>query len=446
MYDKTALTAIHRHPDGAHKSFIPVSRRELINVLLYQGENQSPLDSDQKARLPVVFELLQTIYHARYHRHYLSLKSAYRPFNPDRDVHTRRVWRESEKQCRQKKLFREISALLQKANYEELDVDRINQALNDEMTRGLSIGVELDDYQQVLIYVRGDGLIKTEKRAWKTLFIKKRPVEIAVYRRLTMVFRFRSPDDLYALLKQKGMNRLNLWLHMRRHRRLMQDASSDEYIFLRQFRDIPCSDLEMLFPNSTLRFTLLDKIKLAATGGAGTVGGVMAFLSKIALAVKPLTILLALIGFGGVLGRQVKNVLYHQNRYKMVLSRSLYTHSLDINVGVIATLLDQALDEDVKEALLAYVILLRTGEDGLSVMELKAQCEQFMQDNFSLSLDFEVSDALGKLRKDGLVNYKGDYTKRHYHAASPRRACNNMEQHWYDLYAAAENLNLFEGE
>jgi len=435
MYSRNS---IHRHPASADKTFIPVSRRELINTIIETMRQDLP----EAMRFPVVFELVQTIYHARYHRYYLSLKSAYRPFNPDRDVHTQRIWSEQEKRCRQKKLFREISALLQKANYEELDENKINEALSDEMTRGLSIGVELDDYQQVLIYARGDGLIKTCKRDWKRLFLKKIDVEIPIYRRLSMVFRFRSPDDLYALLKNKGMKRFNLWLHMRRHRRLMQDETSDDYIFLRQFRDIPCSDLEMLFPNSTLRFTLLDKIKLAATGGAGTVGGIMAFLSKIALAVKPLTIIIAVVGFGGVLGRQVKNILYQQNHYKMVLSRSLYTHSLDINVGVIATLLDQALDEDIKEIVLAYAILLKAGESGLSIAGVKQHCEQFMQDHFGLKLDFEISDALGKLRKDGLIRYKGDYKNQHYQAIKPDDACLNMEQHWYDLYSATERLSL----
>ena len=423
---------IHNHPDNVDQAFIPVSRLELIKTLL--GKNKA-------ARLPVVFGLLQTIYHARYHRYYVSLKSAYRPFNPDKDVQSQRQWTQQEKHRRQKKLFREVSALLQKASYEELDESKINESLNDEMTRGLSIGVELDDYQQVLIYARGGGLIKSRKRDWKKLFLKKKAVEIPIYRRLTMMFRFRSPEDLYVILKNKGMNRFNLWLYMRRHRRLMQGETSDDYIFLRQFRDIPCSDLEMLFPNSTLRFTLLDKIKLAATGGAGTVGGVMAFLSKIAIAVKPLTILIAVVGFGGVLGRQVNKVLHQQNHYKMVLSRSLYTHSLDINVGVIAALLDQALDEDIKEAVLAYAILLAAGKNGLSGDGVKSHCEQFMQQQFGLVLNFEVSDALGKLRKDGLIEYKGDYKSKHYVAVKPDKACSNMEQHWYDLYSATKSLS-----
>jgi len=426
----------HLHTDTADKNFIPISRRELIKSLVFEAKKSS-LDEQTLKHFCTLSEVLQTIYHARYHRYYLSLKTAYRPFNPDRDVVTKRTWTKDEKLCLQKKLFSEMSALLQKGNYEELDEDQINQALNNEMSRGLSIGVELDDYQQVLIYARGKGVIKIQQRHWRTLFLKKIDVEIPIYRRLNMLFRFRSIKELEKLLKKKGLNRFNLWLYLRRHKRLMQDTNSDDYIFLRQFRDIPCSDLEMLFPNSTLRFTLLDKIKLTATGGAGTVGGIMVFLSKLAIAVKPLTILIAVLGFGGVLGRQIKNIFYQQKHYKMVLSRSLYTHSLDINVGVIATLLDQALDEDIKEALLAYFILLQREGEYLASFEVKLKAEEFLQTHYGVSINFEISDALTKLRKDGLVKQQGET----YQAVDAGEACDCLEKHWYDLYSATQSLS-----
>ncbi len=428
--------------DSADKTFIPVSRRELIKKIISDARESDRLDTQTVRNLHTFTEVLQTIYHARYHRHYISLKTAYRPFNPDRDVVSNRVWPDNEKRCLQKKLFREVSALLQKANYEELDEVHINEALNNEMSRGLSIGVELDDYQQVLIYTRGKSVVRVKQRHWRSLFLKEFDDDIPIYSRLNMVFRFRSEKELKQLLIDKGKNRFNQWLYLRRHRRLMQNKSSDDYIFMRQFRDIPCSDLEMLFPNSTLRFTLLDKIKLTAAGGAGTVGGVMAFLSKLALAVKPLTILIAVIGFGGVLGRQVSSVLNQQNHYKMLLSRSLYTHSLDINVGVIATLLDQALDEDIKESVLAYFVLLNAEEPALEMTQIKLLAEDFLQKYFNVSINFEVIDALSKLKKDGLVIHDGDL----YKAISVDETSEKLEAHWYDLYSATESLAAASGD
>ena len=120
----------------------------------------------------------------------------------------------------------------------------------------------------------------------------------------------------------------------------------------------------------------------------------------------------------------------------MVLSRSLYTHSLDINVGVISTLLDQAQDEDIKEAILAYFILLQTEDEFLSSFEIKLRVEEFLQTHYRISFNFEVSDALTKLRKDGLVIQDG----KNYKAIKTEAACDNLEKHWFDLYSATESL------
>ena len=153
-------------------------------------------------------------------------------------------------------------------------------------------------------------------------------------------------------------------------------------------------------------------------------------------------ILIAVIGFGGVLGRQVSSVLNQQNHYKMLLSRSLYTHSLDINVGVIATLLDQALDEDIKESVLAYFVLLNAEEPALEMTQIKLLAEDFLQKYFNVSINFEVIDALSKLKKDGLVIHDGDL----YKAISVDETSEKLEAHWYDLYSATESLTAVSGD
>ena len=119
----------------------------------------------------------------------------------------------------------------------------------------------------------------------------------------------------------------------------------------------------------------------------------------------------------------------------MVLSRSLYTHSLDINVGVIAALLDQALDEDVKEAILAYFVLLQA-EEPLSSDDVRLRAEGFLQMHYDVAVKFEISDALTKLRKDGLVTKSNS----NYHVVKAGQACDYLEKQWYDLYSATESL------
>jgi hypothetical protein len=131
----------------------------LIKIIISQGgadridKNNPQLDKKTLQQLRTLIEVLQTVYYARYHRYYLSLKTAYRPFNPDKDVVSNRQWSDEEKRCLQKKLFSEMSALLQKANYDELDESEINLALNNAMSRGLSINA-MELSPKLLIFIK----------------------------------------------------------------------------------------------------------------------------------------------------------------------------------------------------------------------------------------------------------------------------------------------------
>ncbi len=62
---------IHIHSDIADKNFIPVSRRELIKSLVLKAK-ESSLDEQALKHFRTLSEVLQTIYHARYHRYYQS--------------------------------------------------------------------------------------------------------------------------------------------------------------------------------------------------------------------------------------------------------------------------------------------------------------------------------------------------------------------------------------
>ena len=60
--------------DSADKTFIPVFRRELIKKIISDARKNDRLDKQTVQNLHTFTEVLQTIYHARYHRHYISLK------------------------------------------------------------------------------------------------------------------------------------------------------------------------------------------------------------------------------------------------------------------------------------------------------------------------------------------------------------------------------------
>jgi hypothetical protein len=83
------------------------------------------------------------------------------------------------------------------------------------------------------------------------------------------------------------------------------------------------------------------------------------------------------------------------------LADNLYFKNLDNNVGVFHRLIDAAEEEECKEALLAYFYLLKHG--GRNAQDIDIGIEQWLREKTDFAFDFEVSDALDKLRRLGLI-------------------------------------------
>lgn len=419
--------------------FIPISQQELVNGLLVNS--QLSLAKDESTTFQTFATLLQALYYSRYFEQYETLKKYYQPFNPDQDVTSIAHLTEATKANYQQNLFKQIKVLLQQANYDELNEELINEALSNEVSNNLAVDVEMEDFEQVLVFVRGHGVQETRKRHWSSFFLQKIAQQQSIYRRLCVVFRFRTEAALRQNLKDNGMGRFAIWRHMRHYRKVVESEDAQHYVFMRLFRDVPRSDLEMLFPNSKLHFTLFDTLKLSVAGSAGALGGLWTMLAKLAIAVKPLAILIALAGFLGVISRNIGNVLNHRTNYKMVLSRSLYTHSLDINIGVMSALVDQAKDEDVKEALLAYYFLATAGQGGMKLRALDRLIEQYLMTRYGVFIDFEIDDAVVKLLQDGLVTENG---KGLFVALPMQQACDKLINQQEALFSTRSKTALYQ--
>jgi hypothetical protein len=64
-------------------------------------------------------------------------------------------------------------------------------------------------------------------------------------------------------------------------------------------------------------------------------------------------------------------------------------------------LTDDAEEEDIKEAVLTYALLLRYGHRGLE--EVKAEAEKFLKNEFGVECAFDIEDGCVHLRKLGLL-------------------------------------------
>ncbi|TEB41255.1 DUF3754 domain-containing protein, partial [Flavobacterium circumlabens] len=83
------------------------------------------------------------------------------------------------------------------------------------------------------------------------------------------------------------------------------------------------------------------------------------------------------------------------------LSDSLYFKNLGNNSGAFYSLLNSSEEEVLKETILAYAFLDRS-QNPITAEELDDQIESWFMTKFQTNLDFDVKDALDKLKNIGL--------------------------------------------
>jgi hypothetical protein len=109
----------------------------------------------------------------------------------------------------------------------------------------------------------------------------------------------------------------------------------------------------------------------------------------------------------GVLGvylfRQYKEYQNKINDFHRMLTDSLYFKNLGNNSGVFHSLIDSSEEEEIKESILTYCFLLQNSEPQKAEI-LDQKIESWFLNEFNVEIDFEIDDALSKLKKIGLAS------------------------------------------
>ena len=370
-----------------HDHFIPIATRQLINHL-----KRLDLSSEQC----LVLEHVARILSFEFYQKLQALKQSYQPFNPDNeliDIEQSSAGSATEPEVP----VAAIRELLTHANFTELDQQQIEYALEKTSPYGLEIKIDFDAFEHVALFYRGKSRSQFEIRDWKSLWLKKRPVQLISYRRLFLLLRYR-------------------------------DQQSRPGIHLKLFKDVLRPDLEMLFPECKVRIKRLDKLKLLVTGGGGTAGGLFATIGKISAAVSPWTIVIAVVGFAMLIWRQVSKIFIQKTRYMMTLAQNLYFRNMDNNLGAMTYLVDLARQQEIREAVLAYALLCHH-QSVKDSAELDDICERWLLEEFDLQMDFDVSDALQKLyRYDLASDYESGVGPTY-----PTKSLLQLQQRWQGL-------------
>ena len=365
---------------------IPLSKEEILSQFI------SELADSDKSDGKKFFMLIKNQIHLDFHQILEELDQSYKPLNPNISNKT------ASTELNSSTFTEHLKYALTKANYKALEQTELNDALAAESLFKIRLYVDFNDYQQTVLFTRGETIRKEEVALFGRFF--KRKIEFNNYDSVVMFLHLKN-EIVDATL---------------------QESCIPGSVVLKMFHNVPKADLEMLFPNTKIRMRLKDKLMI----------GIPALISGIILAVTKLgasfIILGALIGFwlgfsdepvtlnktslvvvlaglgtiAGYLWKQFSGFNKKKLQFVQKLIENLYFKNLDNNEGVYYRLVNEAEKEEVKEVLLAYFYLLQSTKP-LSTKELDTNLEQWIEKNWGCNIDFDVDDAMEKLQRLNLV-------------------------------------------
>lgn len=412
-----SISATEQQLDRAF--FIPYRKADLLQMCLHEWS----LTADQKELFEQFYRLLENQFHLDFHKKLESLKAAYGPLDPDSDT---RPLPDGISASATEELAANLEQILTNANYRALNEKDLAQALEEESLFKIRLQVDFDDFDEVVLYSRGESI--REVLVSSSFGLRKKKIEFRNYDRVVLFLRFKSSLD------QGAANR----------------AVAPGSIVLKLFQNVPKADLEMLFPNTKIRMRNLDKLMI----------GVPALVSGIVMAVTKLgatfVLLGALLGYwlgisstevtltktsvlallasiatvGGYIWKQFSSFKNRKLRFTQALTENLYFKNLDNNQGVFHRLIDDAEEEECKEAMLAYYFLLRSDRP-VTATELDQQVENWFSERWQCELDFDIEDALNKLESLQLVDRRDS----RFSAKSLPDALRILDQKWDNYFS-----------
>lgn len=376
--------------------FIPFRRQDLVRICLSEGR----LDSGASDHFNAACDQIEAHFQREFHQIKQRLKDAYGPLDPDADTRT-------VVECRDEHAADGLASILEevldRANYEKISRAQLEQTFEKTSLFHLKLYVDLDDFEEALLFAR--GTTRREEEVSRLFGLWKEKIEFLNFDRVVLYIRFKDDIDAESTLGdcQPGSTMLKL------------------------YQNIPGADVEMLFPNTRIGMRLIDKllIGIPAIISGGVVittkmGATLVLLGSLIgfwlgvhsdpVQLDRTSVLVLLAGLGtlaGYLWKQYSSFRNRKLRYTQALTENLYFKLLDNNAGVIYRILDEAEESECKESLLAYYFLLRAGA-AVSSDELDAAIEQWFSERWGCVLDMEIEDALGKLQALNLAHREDD--------------------------------------
>lgn len=264
--------------------------------------------------------------------------------------------------------------IMDDAGYKQIGQEDIEKCVGIASQWGVPLHVDLDLFEQLVVYARGDIMGTRFRRRLRKLY-RMEAFEIPVYQRMTVAFQLKS--DLQG-----------------------EETLNTNKMHLRMFKNIPKEDVDTLLPGAQVRISGLDHVKIIVP----SLGGFLMSIRKIAqyailFAVIALHWSLILVGL--LIGYVVKSTLGYfeaKKKRELKLTRNLYFQKLDANAGVGHRIIQQAHRQRTCELIVACYAL-QSSEEALSPRRLRRRCERILREAVDVEIDFQIDRVLSSLKQ-----------------------------------------------
>ena len=389
--------------------YIPASRHDLIEALCRSAR----LSTTQRTQFRQFSEILSAYAHFTGQKDLELMKLAFASFDPNADTQGKPE-PDAEARADAARVFIDaFDRTARRANYQPLDASEVRQALNKASIIPVHTAVNFDDFEHFGFYFRSSNRIQITVRRW----LGKKTISVGNYDRMAVLLQVKDSE------------------HFTERDRQSDPQLIPGKIYLNLYKNIPHHDLELLFPNLKISMNLKDKLMLGvpAFGAAIPLGlkivpsvglliGVIALVmfgwelggdfaiagsnekAVYALLTAFLSITLAL---GGFAARQYLKYKSRRLEFLKKVADVLFFKSLDIGKGVLTALIDLAEEEECKEMILVFHVLV-VNQGPMHENAVDEAAEQWLMQNLGTTVDFDVHKALDSLAAIRGNNDAGD--------------------------------------
>ena len=166
--------------------FIPVTRFALLDRLTAPSAWPSGQSRDARRFFRYLDHWRRQQYNARLNE----LEETYEPFSPDSDLLMTRKFTPAERKIMQKRVLDGMVQILEQANYINIDPSDVELILTRDSAYNLDLHVDLDAFEELLLFYRGASTKREQRRRWHKFFLKEE-FEIPIFQRLFVLFKLK---------------------------------------------------------------------------------------------------------------------------------------------------------------------------------------------------------------------------------------------------------------